>query len=99
MDSVWGDYVVNMNTMSSDGRPLTATGTVNRTVNRTVKELQTAQAKNKHRPLSPLRSSHRVGPVGRLGSSSTCEGENRWRPPICSYVKPESVLDPEVRVS
>ena len=37
--------------------------------------------------LAPLRSSHRVGPVGRLGSSDTVEGENRWRPPIISYDK------------
>ncbi|GMH56164.1 hypothetical protein TL16_g02072 [Triparma laevis f. inornata] len=37
--------------------------------------------------LSPLRSSHRVGPVGRLGSDITEKGENRWRPPIVSYEK------------
>ncbi|GMH86232.1 hypothetical protein TrST_g6890 [Triparma strigata] len=41
---------------------------------------------NKH-VLSPLRSSHRVGPVGRLGSETTVVGENRWRPPIVSYEK------------
>ena len=46
-----------------------------------------ASLKARNNVLSPLRSSHRVGPVGRLGSEQTEEGENRWRPPIVSYTK------------
>ena len=94
-DPLQPSRVVNMNdleVMTGGDRPMTAI---------TFSELKKQQtltgrnAVNNHRPLSPLRSSHRVGPVGRLGSSNSIEGENRWRPPICSYKKPDPVVDPD----
>lgn len=36
-------------------------------------------------PLAPLRSSHRIGPVGTLGSVDHRRGENRWQPRIAGY--------------
>ena len=35
------------------------------------------------RPNSPMRSSHRVGPIGALGSVRVERGENRWNPVRC----------------
>mmetsp|Transcript_4830 Transcript_4830/g.9702 ORF Transcript_4830/g.9702 Transcript_4830/m.9702 type:complete len:1770 (-) Transcript_4830:83-5392(-) len=70
-------------TFSSTGRPKTAPGGM-RTSTRSS---MAASLKARNNVLSPLRSSHRVGPVGRLGSQQTEIGENRWRPPIVSYTK------------
>ena len=70
-------------TFSSTGRPKTAP----RGLVASTKSSMAVSLKARNNVLSPLRSSHRVGPVGRLGSTQTEEGENRWRPPIVSYTK------------
>ncbi|GMH46394.1 hypothetical protein TrRE_jg10777 [Triparma retinervis] len=69
---------------SSTGRPRTAPALTGGTSTRIS---MAVSLKARNNVLSPLRSSHRVGPVGRLGSEQTEEGENRWRPPIVSYTK------------
>ena len=42
------------------------------------------------RPTSPMRSSHRVGPVGSLGSHASNGGISRWDPRVLSFAKDEA---------
>lgn len=50
------------------------------------------------RPNSPMRSSHRVGPIGALGSVRVERGENRWNPNVLKFTQ-DQPSDSEVRAT
>ena len=71
------------NSFSATFRPHSApSANTNTSTSRQATSRLRASLAAKANVLSPLRSSHRVGPVGALGSSTTRQGEDRWRPPI-----------------